>query len=94
MQDVDFSSAIQSAWLGWQHGCKIELNIHMHVYHTVILQHANARQDAITIARVHVITGTHLKLARSRAAANPPILMLKPSLLVRSVDSSASRSGS
>ena len=27
MQDVDFSSAIQSAWLGWEHGCKIELNL-------------------------------------------------------------------
>ena len=26
MQDVDFGSAIQSAWLGWEHGCNIELN--------------------------------------------------------------------
>ena len=26
MQDVDFSSAIQSAWLGWEHGWRIELN--------------------------------------------------------------------
>ena len=26
MQDVDFSSGIQSAWLGWEHGCQIELN--------------------------------------------------------------------
>ena len=26
MQGVDFSSAIKSAWLGWEHGCKIELN--------------------------------------------------------------------
>ena len=26
MQDVDFSSAIQSAWLGWEHGCEIELD--------------------------------------------------------------------
>ena len=27
MQDVGFSSAIQSAWLGWDHGCKIELKL-------------------------------------------------------------------
>ena len=24
MQDVDFSSAIQSAWLGWEHGRKLK----------------------------------------------------------------------
>ena len=53
MQNVDFS--IQSAWLGWEHGCKIELNFTHPVHAMMDSQLAPLRplavQDMQTISR-------------------------------------------